>query len=397
MRLRDLGIFTVIVAACGVVLAAAPGRSQSATQEPAIEIPVAPAAPGAPMAPAFPVVPRKLTKVGIPEPPSAPAVPEVPEFPMLNRAPSEPAAPAVPGTPAAPMALGPSTATAPVFWAGAMESNERGRNGSRHDGPATDCADLHIVFHDDPAMVESEERTFSKADSRALHINELENGGVQVQGWDKDTYSVTACKAANTSRVDAKELLSQIKLSVQAGRVSVSGPDRHNNEWTVYLLVRTPPAAEVDLKAHNGPASFYGVDGKITAHGTNGPITLADCSGEADIEAVNGPISFSGAGGKLRLHTQNGPISVNLHGANWDGSSLEAEAVNGPLSLNVSQGFRSSFLLESNGHSPISCHGTICEETRKTWDDEHRRIEYGSGTPLIHLSTQNGPISVNTL
>jgi hypothetical protein len=53
--------------------------------------------------------------------------------------------------------------------------------------------------------------------------------------------------------------------------------------------------------------------------------------------------------------------------------------------------------VESNGHSPMSCHASICNDARKTWDDEHRRIEYGSGTPLIRLSTENGPISVNTL
>ena len=161
------------------------------------------------------------------------------------------------------------------------------------------------------------------------------------------------------------------------------------------MLIRTPRAAEIELKSHNGPASFYRVDGKITARGTNGPITMSDCTGEADIEAVNGPISFSGAGGKLRLHTQNGPISVALNGTNWSGSSLVADAVNGPVSLSVRSGFQSAFLVESRGHSPISCHASVCDDARKTWDDEHRRIEYGSGTPVIRLSTENGPVSVN--
>jgi DUF4097 and DUF4098 domain-containing protein YvlB len=135
------------------------------------------------------------------------------------------------------------------------------------------------------------------------------------------------------------------------------------------------------------------VDGKITTRATNGPISLKECSGEADISAQNGPISFSGNSGKLRLHTQNGPITVSL-GSNWDGSELVADAVNGPLTLRVPSGFHSSFLVESNGHSPVSCHASICSDARKTWDDEHRRIEYGSGSPVIRLSTENGPISV---
>jgi DUF4097 and DUF4098 domain-containing protein YvlB len=255
---------------------------------------------------------------------------------------------------------------------------------------------LQIEFRNEPAILETEERTLSKSDASVLRINELENGGIQLQGWDRGVYSVTACKAVPAGRGDAKQLLSEIKLSVQGGQISVTGPARHN-DWTVFLLIRTPQAAEVELKAHNGPVSLYKVDGKVTARGTNGPISLEDCTGEADIAAVNGPISYSGAGGKLRLHTENGPISVALDGANWNGGGLVAEAVNGPLTLRVPSGFQSSFLVESNGHSPMSCHASICGDARKTWDDNRRRIEYGSGAPRIRLSTENGPISVNTL
>src|SRR5439155_4715516 len=201
---------------------------------------------------------------------------------------------------------------------------------------------------------------------------------------------VTACKAAVGD--DAQQLISQIRFSAQGGEISVSGPG-HRDHWMVYLLIRTPRGANVEVTAHNGPVAFYSVDGKITTRATNGPISLRDCSGEADISAENGPINFSGANGKLRLHTQNGPIDVSL-GAGWNGSELVADAVNGPLTLRVPSGFHSSFLVESNGHSPMSCHASICSDARKTWDDEHRRIEYGSGSPVIRLSAENGPISV---
>jgi len=304
-----------------------------------------------------------------------PAVPAAPA--AIAAMPAVPAIPAIPAMPAAPAAPG---------W------SEYGR-GSTHwgDGPAADCSDLHIRLDGERPTIQSEERTVSKAEAAALRVHEVENGGVQVQGWDKDVYSVTACKAAVGG--DAARLLSQIKLAVQGGEVSVSGPHGDREDWTVYLLIRTPRSADIEVTAHNGPVSFYTVDGKITTRATNGPISMKDCSGEANISAENGPISFSGTSGKLRLHTQNGPISVSL-GANWDGSELVADAVNGPLTLRVPSGFRSSFLVESNGHSPVSCHASICADARKTWDDDHRRIEYGSGSPVIRLSTENGPISV---
>jgi DUF4097 and DUF4098 domain-containing protein YvlB len=359
MRLHDLFLSTLGLAACGLVLADAPGRSRSTLQSPPA-MPVPPAMPAMAPAPVAPLFSAEIAMPPVPAPPAAPAAPAVPALP----------------------------------W---MESHETGTSRSRHHhGPASDCSDLQIEFRNEPAILETEERTLSRSEASVLRVKELENGGIQVQGWENDVYSVTACKAADATRGDAKQLLSEIKLSVQGGQVSVTGPTRHN-DWTVFLLIRTPRAAEVELKAHNGPVSLYKVDGKITARGTNGPISMEDCAGEADIAAVNGPISYSGAGGKLRLHTENGPISVALDGANWSGSGLVADAVNGPLTLSVPAGFQSSFLVESNGHSPMSCHASICGDARKTWDDEHRRIEYGSGTPLIRLSTENGPISVNTL
>src|SRR5712664_4017416 len=229
-----------------------------------------------------------------------PAVPAAPA--AIAAMPAVPAMPAMPAMPAPPAAPG---------W------GEYGR-GSTHwgDGPAADCSDLHIRLDGERPTIQSEERTVSKAEAAVLRVHEVENGGVQVQGWDKDVYSVTACKAAVGG--DAARLLSQIKLAVQGGEVSVSGPHGDREDWTVYLLIRTPRSADIEVTAHNGPVGLYSVNGKITTRATNGPISMKDCSGEANISAENGPISFSGTSGKLLLHTQNGPISVSL-GANWDG------------------------------------------------------------------------------
>ena len=261
------------------------------------------------------------------------------------------------------------------------------------DGPVADCSGLHIRFDDRAATMRSEERTIASP-SGPLHVESEVNGGVQVRGWDKDSYSVTACKAVDASRSDAEQIFSQIHLSVENDRVSASGPSGHDG-WTVFLLVRAPKSANLDLHAKNGPLSIYDLDAKLTAHALNGPISLRGFSGEADISAENGPIDLDGNSGKLRLHTQNGPISVDLKGDSWKGSGLEADAHNGPVSLRLPKNYQSSVLLESNGNSPMSCHASVCDDARKTWDEDHRRIEFGSAPAVIHLSTVNGPISVD--
>lgn len=262
-----------------------------------------------------------------------------------------------------------------------------------HKQPATDCSDLRIRFDDREAVVRSEERTLTKSEAAVLQVNPHRNGGVQVVGWDKETYSVTACKAAAGSSDEAERTLSRITMDIDRGKISVKGPG-DENEWTVELLIRTPKSATINLDTMNGPISLYDVDGKLTARATNGPISLKNFSGDAEITAVNGPINVEGSKGSVRIRTENGPISVALEGKAWSGTGLSADAKNGPVTLMVPSGYESSFVVESTNYAPVSCKGSICDNARKTWDDEHRRIEYGNAPAMIRLSTVNGPVSV---
>jgi DUF4097 and DUF4098 domain-containing protein YvlB len=267
---------------------------------------------------------------------------------------------------------------------------------STHDGhrhPTTDCGDLHIEFDNRAAVVRSETRTLSKAEAPVLKVHPHANGGTQVVGWDQNNYSVTACKAVAPGD-DAERTLSQITMSIENGAVSTHGPSGEDEDWTVYLLVRVPKSAVIDLDTMNGPISLYDVDGKLTAHAHNGPISLKNFSGDADITAQNGPISVEGSAGNVRIRTENGPISVDLKGTSWSGAGLSADAQNGPVTLRVPSGFQSSFVVESTNYAPMSCHARICDSAQKTWDDHHRRIEYGAAPALLHFSTVNGPVSV---
>ena len=134
--------------------------------------------------------------------------------------PAEPAAPAMPVMAAMPaMRAMPELAAIPEIPA-MPESPEHMNSTHWGDGPVTNCEDLHIRLDGERPKIQSEEKTVSRSEARTLRVRELRNGGVQVSGWDKDTYSVTACKAAIGDR--AEQLLSQIKLSVQGGEVSAS-------------------------------------------------------------------------------------------------------------------------------------------------------------------------------
>ena len=214
----------------------------------------------------------------------------------------------------------------------------------------TSCNQVNVRF-DDARAVRAED-VLPTAGLRSLKIDSARNGGIHVVGTDASTYSVTACKAA-----DVEETLRGITTPISGNEVSTAGPDSGN--WVVFFLVRAPRNATLDLQSHNGPIGLDHVIGTVTAHATNGP------------------------------------ISVKFSGTSWDGDDLEAHTQNGPLSVKVPRGFRSGMLVQSEGRSPVSCKADACQDAKRTFDDDdNRRIEFGSGPTVVRMSTVNGPVSV---
>jgi hypothetical protein len=259
------------------------------------------------------------------------------------------------------------------------------------DEEVTDCSQISIRFDDVRALRATDEVPVSGL--RSLTVHTAHNGGVRVLGWDQPTYSVQACKAAALASD-----LAQVRASVSGNEVTASGPD--NGQWVVYFLVRAPRNATLDLEAQNGEIALHDVVGTISAHSQNGPVAIKHSSGTMDITTQNGPISLSGSSGNVKLTAQNGPISVKLAGSSWDGGSLEARTNNGPLSVKLPRDYRSGIVVESDGHGPISCRADACGSAQRSKsfvdddDDRPRRMEFGSGAALVHLSTSNGPVSV---
>jgi hypothetical protein len=256
------------------------------------------------------------------------------------------------------------------------------------DGPIASCADLNMRFDGHRAVFQSEEKSITKAEAATLRIEAETNGGLQVEGWDQDNYSVTLCKAA-----EVEGDLGQIHLTFQNGLLGVTGPSSHE-QWAAHLLIKAPKSASLDLQVNNGPVGLYHVDGNIKAHAKNGPVTVSGCSGDLDLDMQNGPVTLEGNSGRLRIDAQNGPMNITLGGTAWSGSGMEAHGNNGPLTVHVPSGYQSGVRVESEGNGPVSCRASVCSEGRKNWDEEHKSIEFGSGPTVIRLSTVNGPVSV---
>jgi hypothetical protein len=292
------------------------------------------------------------------------------------------------------------TISAMVVWAAVAVTAAPRALSHRHiptlssstDFSAEGCSDRQFRFDGHNAAVQSEERTISKAEAPVLRVHAEANGGLYVQGWDNDSYSVTLCKAAEEGP-DAQSVLSQIHLALNNGELRISAPSS-NGRWAAHLLIRAPKASSLELDANNGPMTIEHVNGNLKARVENGPITVSGCSGELDLSAHNGPVTLQGNSGKQTVHAENGPVSLSLSGDSWNGAGVEARTTNGPLTLEIPSGYKSGVLLESDGNGPFQCHASVCSEGRKTWDDDVKRVEFGSGPTLVRVSTVNGPVSV---
>ena len=267
--------------------------------------------------------------------------------------------------------------------------------GIHFEGDADRCSDLRVHSSGQVARV-AESFSLPKSEARTLEVDAPERGVIHVRGWDRDEYSVEACKiAAADDATTAGDLLKGIAISHTAGRFTFKGPANDAGRWEVYLIVRAPKDASLDLESHNGPIDVGGVSGAMKLRAVNGPVSISGSSGTVEAHTTNGPISFAGGSGDVHLNAQNGPISVRLSGDVWDGPGFEASTVNGPVSLSLPDKFRSGVRLESSGYGPINCRASACAGASMNAAKGRRTVEWNGSIGTIRISTDRGPISVS--
>ena len=87
------------------------------------------------------------------------------------------------------------TAVALTAWPRTLPHRHTVALSVQDDEPlATSCSDLRMEFDDREAVMQSEEKTISLAEASPLRVQAHSSGGLQVQGWDKDTYGVVLCR-----------------------------------------------------------------------------------------------------------------------------------------------------------------------------------------------------------
>jgi DUF4097 and DUF4098 domain-containing protein YvlB len=270
-------------------------------------------------------------------------------------------------------------------------------------------------------QVAQDVQTLSRASVQVLDVEGSRNGGVSIKGWDKPDIMVKACKmAAADDDATAQALLSQLTISTEGGKIRAREPENFKTNgrasWVVQFLIFVPHDLSVEASVHNGGLALTRLTGAVNGrsqnggiaisrsgsfvntielHAINGGIALSDVEGKINAHTNNGGISMSRSSGEVKLESQNGGITLRLPDGGWVGQSLEARTQNGGLVLQVPAGFNSGIEAETSGHSRIDCRLPDCpQELAAESDGRPRRVQLGSASPVVHVSTRNGSVQI---
>ena len=210
-----------------------------------------------------------------------------------------------------------------------------------------------------------------------LTVDAGQNGGIQVEGWDRNEIRVQAVVRANaTTEARAKEIASAVQVQMGGGRVSATGPETSRREWwSVSYRINVPRKNDLDLTAHNGGITIAGVAGNLRFDTNNGGVKLTDLAGN------------------VRGSTRNGGLTVALGGRGWDGDGIDVETTNGGVTLSVPDGYNANLEARTvNGGFRTDYPLTITGEL-----NSRRGIStaLGSGGAPVRVRTTNGGVKID--
>ena len=209
-----------------------------------------------------------------------------------------------------------------------------------------------------------------------LNVDAGQNGGVSIEGWDRNEIRVRAIvQTSAREAADARSLAGQVQVQAGGGRVYATGPDSGSRQWwSVSYRINVPRKNDLDLRASNGGITIVGVAGNMRFDTTNGGVRLQD------------------VGGRVNGETRNGGLNVTLSGSRWDGEGLDVETSNGGVNLAIPDGYNAELETRTvNGglriDFPITVQGELTSRRGLS-------TTLGSGGPLVRVRTTNGGVTI---
>ena len=216
---------------------------------------------------------------------------------------------------------------------------------------------------------------------------ENQNGPIDITGWDQNAVDVSGAKYANSPE-RLRDLRVDVSTSSNLVTVRTIRADPHWGSGGVRYTIRVPRRTELArIVSSNGPIHVASIDGAAHLRTSNGPVRGVGVSGPLEVETSNGPVSVTDLGGSASVHTSNGPIELTFDALR----EVNATTSNGPITLRLPLGSGGSI----RAHTSNGAIQSDFEVTTRGLLSKHSLDgTFGSGGPLLDLSTSNGGIRI---
>ena len=240
---------------------------------------------------------------------------------------------------------------------------------------ALNAALAHGSDKDAPATEEFHQSYPLNANGR-VEVQNI-NGAVHISTWDQNQVKVDAVKRAYNDEELKKE---EIRIDARPESISIETKYHQRDEtWhsnhrgaEVEYTLTVPRTARLDeIKLINGALDLTSAKAEVRAECINGKLTAHGLAGDVSLSTINGPLEadFTAVAKSIELSSINGPVHLTL--PSDAKASIEATTIHG--------GIDNNFGLHTNNHR---------------WVGHDLRGELGGGGTHIRLKNINGTIDV---
>ena len=203
------------------------------------------------------------------------------------------------------------------------------------------------------------------------------NGGVSVEGWDKDEAVILAkvfVRAKSTER--ARTLSDQVTINtnrvIEAEIPRLERGNQNKEMVSVSYQLFVPQQSNLILTTHNGG------------------VKVENINGDVEFDVLNGGVKLNNMAGWVEGNTTNGGVEVHLHGDSWEGEGMEVRTTNGGVKLFIPDDYSAQLETSTvngsmNFEIPVQVKGKVNRNVSAT---------LGDGGKTISVHTVNGGVKV---
>jgi hypothetical protein len=167
------------------------------------------------------------------------------------------------------------------------------------------------------------EKSFDFSPGGRVEVRAVPAGNINVLGWPKASVKIEATKfieggtAAQTTdlmkKIDVQARHNEVEAVITAS-AALPKDVPWRVDYTIYV-----PADKMDL-------NIVVANGKVTAAGINGWVSITVGGGDIDVNDLRG---------QLIAYTKKGNVHVTLTGSRWDGNELSASTGTGNVTVEI--------------------------------------------------------------